>query len=180
MRRILRNRRHTCDFSPTKKSVGGRFSTSDLTNASRDVSCCWIAVNLHLSHIFVERGDTTFTLFSLLIMRICLVTAVAFLASQSEAFAPASFGVQRSSALQSSIAPNGIRTTPASIETTVAAAPKVAQRWRKSTKQLVTLGPASSSLEVRSTMEMETCLWWEVALSHACFVGFFCYSFLDD
>lgn len=33
-------------------------------------------------------------------------------------------------------------------ETTVAAVPKVAQRWRKSTKQLVTLGPASSSREM--------------------------------
>lgn len=30
----------------------------------------------------------------------------------------------------------------------VAVAPKVAQRWRKSTKQVVTLGPASSSLEM--------------------------------
>jgi pyruvate kinase len=33
-------------------------------------------------------------------------------------------------------------------ETTVAAVPKVAQRWRKSTKQLVTLGPASSNKEM--------------------------------
>lgn len=33
-------------------------------------------------------------------------------------------------------------------ETTVAAAPKVAQRWRKSTKQVVTLGPASSNMEM--------------------------------
>lgn len=33
-------------------------------------------------------------------------------------------------------------------ETTVAAVPKVAQRWRKSTKQLVTLGPASSTREM--------------------------------
>jgi hypothetical protein len=33
-------------------------------------------------------------------------------------------------------------------EATVAAVPKVAQRWRKSTKQLVTLGPASSSREM--------------------------------
>ena len=33
-------------------------------------------------------------------------------------------------------------------ETTVAAVPKVAQRWRKSTKQLITLGPASSSREM--------------------------------
>lgn len=33
-------------------------------------------------------------------------------------------------------------------KTTVAAVPKVAQRWRKSTKQVVTLGPASSNLEM--------------------------------
>jgi Pyruvate kinase, barrel domain len=42
-------------------------------------------------------------------------------------------------------------TTPTSkipVETTVAAVPKVAQRWRKSTKQLATLGPASSNLEM--------------------------------
>merc|ERR1740117_1112207 len=32
--------------------------------------------------------------------------------------------------------------------TTVAAVPKLAQRWRKSTKQLATLGPASSSKEM--------------------------------
>jgi Pyruvate kinase, barrel domain len=33
-------------------------------------------------------------------------------------------------------------------ETTVAAVPMVAQRWRKSTKQVATLGPASSSKEM--------------------------------
>jgi pyruvate kinase len=32
--------------------------------------------------------------------------------------------------------------------TTVAQVPKVAQRWRKSTKQVVTLGPASSTKEM--------------------------------
>ncbi len=32
--------------------------------------------------------------------------------------------------------------------TTVAAVPKLAQRWRKSTKQLATLGPASSTKEM--------------------------------
>lgn len=37
-------------------------------------------------------------------------------------------------------------------ETTVAAVPKVAQRWRKSTKQLITLGPASSSREMIETL----------------------------
>jgi len=36
----------------------------------------------------------------------------------------------------------------AASETTVAAVPKMAQRWRKSTKQLATLGPASESKEM--------------------------------
>lgn len=34
------------------------------------------------------------------------------------------------------------------VTTTVAAVPKLAQRWRKSTKQLATLGPASSTKEM--------------------------------
>ena len=33
-------------------------------------------------------------------------------------------------------------------KTTVAAVPKISQRWRKSTKQVITLGPASSNLEM--------------------------------
>lgn len=33
-------------------------------------------------------------------------------------------------------------------DTTVAQVPRVAQRWRKSTKQVITLGPASSSKEM--------------------------------
>jgi hypothetical protein len=39
-------------------------------------------------------------------------------------------------------------TSAVPVETTVAAVPKVAQRWRKSTKQLSTLGPASSNREM--------------------------------
>lgn len=39
-------------------------------------------------------------------------------------------------------------TVEGTAETTVATVPKVAQRWRKSTKQLATLGPASSSVEM--------------------------------
>ena len=39
-------------------------------------------------------------------------------------------------------------TTTIQRKTTVAAVPKVAQRWRKSTKQVITLGPASSNLEM--------------------------------
>lgn len=38
--------------------------------------------------------------------------------------------------------------TPRQSSTTVAAVPKMAQRWRKSTKQLATLGPASSTKEM--------------------------------
>ena len=37
-------------------------------------------------------------------------------------------------------------------EATVAAVPKVAQRWRKSTKQVATLGPASESVEMIETL----------------------------
>lgn len=40
------------------------------------------------------------------------------------------------------------KTVPAKSATTVAAVPKLAQRWRKSTKQLATLGPASSTKEM--------------------------------
>jgi pyruvate kinase len=43
---------------------------------------------------------------------------------------------------------NGDVTASSIKDTTVAAVPKVAQRWRKSTKQLVTLGPASSTREM--------------------------------
>ena len=39
-------------------------------------------------------------------------------------------------------------TVERSSTTTVAAVPKLAQRWRKSTKQLATLGPASSTKEM--------------------------------
>jgi pyruvate kinase len=51
--------------------------------------------------------------------------------------------------LDATIAPNGA-TTVSSLpkDATVAAVPKLAQRWRKSTKQVVTLGPASSSKEM--------------------------------
>lgn len=41
---------------------------------------------------------------------------------------------------------------PVAQQTSVAAVPKFAQRWRKRTKQLATLGPASSSLEMIETL----------------------------
>jgi len=43
-------------------------------------------------------------------------------------------------------------TTSTPFETTVAAVPKIAQRWRKSTKQVATLGPASESVEMIETL----------------------------
>jgi pyruvate kinase len=47
------------------------------------------------------------------------------------------------------LAPNGASTTSfMPKDPTVAAVPKIAQRWRKSTKQVVTLGPASDNREM--------------------------------
>jgi hypothetical protein len=54
---------------------------------------------------------------------------------------------QKSSALFSSSMLNP-KTVPIKAATTVAAVPKMAQRWRKSTKQVATLGPASSNMEM--------------------------------
>mmetsp|Transcript_13840 Transcript_13840/g.39880 ORF Transcript_13840/g.39880 Transcript_13840/m.39880 type:complete len:587 (-) Transcript_13840:162-1922(-) len=51
-------------------------------------------------------------------------------------------------------------------ETTVAAVPKVAQRWRKSTKQLVTLGPASSSREMIETLFLAGADLFRLNFSH--------------
>ena len=57
--------------------------------------------------------------------------------------------VSSSSALFSTTVPNGVRsTTTTTKDMTVAAVPMVAQRWRKSTKQVATLGPASSNKEM--------------------------------
>jgi pyruvate kinase len=66
----------------------------------------------------------------------------------SYAFAPlARHSVVQSSSTKSSLGVAGT-TSSAPARSTVATVPKVAQRWRKSTKQLVTLGPASSSYEM--------------------------------
>ena len=43
---------------------------------------------------------------------------------------------------------DNLKWTAAKADPTVAAVPKLAQRWRKKTKQLATLGPASSSKEM--------------------------------
>mmetsp|Transcript_12210 Transcript_12210/g.33885 ORF Transcript_12210/g.33885 Transcript_12210/m.33885 type:complete len:573 (-) Transcript_12210:94-1812(-) len=53
----------------------------------------------------------------------------------------------KKSPLRATVAPNGGVDSLAT-PTTVAAVPKVAQRWRKSTKQVATLGPASSTTEM--------------------------------
>jgi len=53
--------------------------------------------------------------------------------------------------MSTSPGPNGdFSSTVATLpkDTTVAAVPKVAQRWRKKTKQVATLGPASSNFEM--------------------------------
>jgi pyruvate kinase len=70
-------------------------------------------------------------------------------ALSTAAFVPTTFqSRQRASFLSSTVAPNGDTTTAMPFETSVAGAPKVAQRWRKSTKQVITLGPASESMEM--------------------------------
>lgn len=83
-----------------------------------------------------------------------LASAGAFVPHQSSP----SFGVTSSfsnankrfvSPLHATVVPNGgSASTATAPSTTIAAVPKVAQRWRKSTKQVVTLGPASSSKEM--------------------------------
>lgn len=76
----------------------------------------------------------------------------------AHAFVPShqpSFGLHHPVAtLSSSALFADARTTSAAptSTTTVAAVPKVAQRWRKSTKQVITLGPASSSKEMIETL----------------------------
>jgi hypothetical protein len=89
-------------------------------------------------------------------------TAMCLLASTlsvSQAFVPhklsfASPAYSLTSTLrQATVLPNGEVLSSASIpsssrDITVAQAPKIAQRWRKSTKQVITLGPASSNREM--------------------------------
>ncbi|KAL7453074.1 hypothetical protein ACHAWC_004762 [Mediolabrus comicus] len=85
----------------------------------------------------------------------CVTIAVlSALAGSSSAFAPqrsvVRMSMSRSStSLKSTATPSKEAT---SADTTVASIPKFAQRWRKSTKQLATLGPASSSFEMIETL----------------------------
>ena len=77
--------------------------------------------------------------------------SIALLATGIDAFvAPRSPAVASISKLGATIEDKG--TVAASFDTTVAAVPKVAQRWRKSTKQVATLGPASSTVEMIETL----------------------------
>lgn len=84
------------------------------------------------------------------------ILVTASLTASTMSFVPGfmspSFGRStRESALFSSImAPNGVTTPAAPLpkQTSIATAPMVAQRWRKSTKQVATLGPASSTKEM--------------------------------
>jgi len=82
---------------------------------------------------------------------VAILTAIA---GSTFAFAPTMSAVRQSSSssstsLKSTVAPS-IPTEAASA--TIASIPKFAQRWRKSTKQLATLGPASSTPEMIETL----------------------------
>lgn len=80
----------------------------------------------------------------------CLATANAFMAPRNAA-GSGRFGIPSSttsSALFSSIAVKPPASSSAAPSTTVAGVPMLAQRWRKSTKQVATLGPASSDKEM--------------------------------
>jgi pyruvate kinase len=83
--------------------------------------------------------------------------AAFFFVQASYSFAPQPNFAIRSAGASNTISSslNVASSTPTSsapAEATVAAVPKVAQRWRKSTKQLVTLGPASSTPEMIETL----------------------------
>ena len=72
------------------------------------------------------------------------------LVASTAAFVPSATkpAFQTSSFVLSSATLNGDTMSTVPAELTVAAVPKVAQRWRKSTKQVVTLGPVSSNVEM--------------------------------
>ena len=85
------------------------------------------------------------------------VMALGLLSSTTESFAPRSltgaitkgFQLESStSALFVSIEDSIVGDGTLPQKTTVAAVPKVAQRWKKSTKQLATLGPSSGNKEM--------------------------------
>ena len=69
-------------------------------------------------------------------------------------FSPNSIARRTTTTLSSSLSDIDINPPTKTLEqpTSVAAIPKFAQRWRKRTKQLATLGPASSSFEMIETL----------------------------
>lgn len=85
------------------------------------------------------------------------ILCVLLATQSSEAFAPRGFGVVSPfsaikaktslTVVAATVAPS-TQISPTAKDTTVAQVPKLSQRWRKSTKQLATLGPASSSKEM--------------------------------
>eukprot|EP00978_Attheya_sp_CCMP212_P000086 scaffold168_cov53-Attheya_sp.AAC.3 len=84
------------------------------------------------------------------------ILCVLLATQSSEAFAPRgfTFGVVSPSAIEtrlavaaSTVAPS-TSVPPTAKDTTVAQVPRLSQRWRKSTKQLATLGPASETKEM--------------------------------
>lgn len=83
-----------------------------------------------------------------------ILLIISSLIPSNQSFAPRSnivCGGKRSSAVKPlfvSLLSTNPTTGTKPQETTVAAVPKVAQRWKKSTKQLATLGPSSSSKEM--------------------------------
>jgi len=85
-----------------------------------------------------------------------VLLGAAFLATGIDAFVAPKSPSLSATISRSSITKLGATiegTTPATtFDPTVAAVPKVAQRWRKSTKQVATLGPASSSVEMIETL----------------------------
>ncbi|KAL7516345.1 hypothetical protein ACHAWX_001370 [Stephanocyclus meneghinianus] len=88
-------------------------------------------------------------------MKICSIGLLATLACPAYSFAPTFSTRRMPTYLFSTTAEPDISTTVPNgdtQETTVAVAPKVSQRWRKSTKQLATLGPASSTKEMIETL----------------------------
>ncbi len=83
--------------------------------------------------------------------------AIGLLFSTTESFAPRSLAgvTTKRSQLEPSMFPLFVSIEDSIVgdgtlpqKTSVAAVPKVAQRWRKSTKQLATLGPSSSNKEM--------------------------------
>ncbi|KAL3805684.1 hypothetical protein HJC23_005928 [Cyclotella cryptica] len=87
-------------------------------------------------------------------MKINSIGFIAVLACPVYSFAPTLTTRRLSTYLFSTTAEPDISSTANgnTQETTVAVAPKVSQRWRKSTKQLATLGPASSTKEMIETL----------------------------